>query len=217
MTRVRDLFVAAMHERSMLDCWVLKACLEDLKYVVKRGWPSFPVKFVKTTLQCYRFSAFWLRSKCSICSYQLNIWYGDHVSPSILNSFLSGDEDLELAPALSRVGLVLQYHQESAHFPNNRYISSLYKSWWHDQLKICYSVATYLKANILLQNKHSHMPKPISHENVQPYLLFLLSLSLLWGKRKCCTFSRHFETDCQNHAAAQGWWDFLFTHQVAPL
>ena len=24
----------------------------------------------------YRFSAFWLRSKCSICSYQLNIWWG---------------------------------------------------------------------------------------------------------------------------------------------
>lgn len=23
----------------------------------------------------YRFSAFWLRSKCSICSYQLNLWY----------------------------------------------------------------------------------------------------------------------------------------------
>ena len=36
----------------------------------------------------HRFSAFWLRSKCSICSYQLNIWYGDHVSPSILNWFL---------------------------------------------------------------------------------------------------------------------------------
>ena len=33
-----------------------------------------------TTLLWYRFSAFWLRSKCSICSYQLNIWYEDHVS-----------------------------------------------------------------------------------------------------------------------------------------
>ena len=36
----------------------------------------------------YRFSAFWLRSKCSICSYQLNIWYGPHWGPSILNWFL---------------------------------------------------------------------------------------------------------------------------------
>ena len=33
----------------------------------------------------HRFSAFWLRSKCSICTYQVNIWYGRHVPPSILN------------------------------------------------------------------------------------------------------------------------------------
>ena len=33
----------------------------------------------------YRFSAFWLRSKCSICSYQLNIWYASHWEASILN------------------------------------------------------------------------------------------------------------------------------------
>ena len=57
----------------------------------------------------YRFSAFWLRSKCSICSYQLNIWYGDHVSPSILNWFLTGEWVQELAPTRSRVGLALQY------------------------------------------------------------------------------------------------------------
>ena len=40
----------------------------------------------------YRFSAFWLRSKCSICSYQLNIWYEVHRTSSILNWFLAGDE-----------------------------------------------------------------------------------------------------------------------------
>ena len=39
----------------------------------------------------YRFSAFWLRSKCSICSYQLNIWYVDHVSTSILIWFFQGE------------------------------------------------------------------------------------------------------------------------------
>ena len=60
----------------------------------------------------YRFSAFWLRSKCSICSYQLNIWYRGHVPPSILNWFLQGDRVQELAPALSRVDLVLQYRQD---------------------------------------------------------------------------------------------------------
>ena len=40
----------------------------------------------------YRFLAFWLRSKCSICSYQLNIWYEVHRTSSILNLFLTGDE-----------------------------------------------------------------------------------------------------------------------------
>ncbi len=67
----------------------------------------------------YRFSAFWLRSKCSICSYQLNIWYGGHVPPSILNWFLQGDKVQELAPALSRVGLALQYRQDRPTSPLN--------------------------------------------------------------------------------------------------
>ena len=40
----------------------------------------------------YRFSAFWLRSKCSICSYQLNIWYVFYMKTSILNWFLERDE-----------------------------------------------------------------------------------------------------------------------------
>ena len=74
----------------------------------KTDAPHF--KFLPAT--SHRFSAFWLRSKCSICSYQLNIWYGGHVSPSILNWFLQGDEVQELAPASSRVGLVLQYRQD---------------------------------------------------------------------------------------------------------
>ena len=41
----------------------------------------------------HRFSAFWLRSKCSICSYQLNIWYVPHWGTSILNWFLELGED----------------------------------------------------------------------------------------------------------------------------
>ena len=72
-----------------------------------------------TTSLWHRFSAFWLRSKCSICSYQLNIWYGGHVPPSILNWFLQGDEVQELAPALSRVGLALQYRQDRPTSPLN--------------------------------------------------------------------------------------------------
>ena len=42
----------------------------------------------------YRFSAFWLRSKCSICSYQLNIWYVPHRGTTILNWFLDMDRAL---------------------------------------------------------------------------------------------------------------------------
>ena len=42
----------------------------------------------------HRFSAFWLRSKCSICSYQLNIWYEPHVGSTILNWFLDHGEVL---------------------------------------------------------------------------------------------------------------------------
>ena len=48
--------------------------------------------FLTLGWQRYRFSAFWLRSKCSICSYQLNIWYEVHRTSSILNWFLAGDE-----------------------------------------------------------------------------------------------------------------------------
>ena len=65
-----------------------------------------------STFVPHRFSAFWLRSKCSICSYQLNIWYEGHCPSSILNWFLKGDGVLELAPALSRVGPVLQYRRD---------------------------------------------------------------------------------------------------------
>ena len=42
----------------------------------------------------YRFSAYWLRSKCSICSYQLNIWYVPYMGTSILNWFLNLGEEL---------------------------------------------------------------------------------------------------------------------------
>ena len=49
----------------------------------------------------YRFSAFWLRSKCSICSYQLNIWYGPHCGSRILNWFLNRGGALSACTASS--------------------------------------------------------------------------------------------------------------------
>ncbi len=60
----------------------------------------------------YRFSAFWLRSKCSICSYQLNIWYESQRFSMMLNWFLNGDDVLVLAQTPSFVGLTLQYRKD---------------------------------------------------------------------------------------------------------
>ena len=61
------------------------------------------------TLQGYRFSAFWLRSKCSICSYQLNIWYVLHWGTTILNWFLELDIVLGACSAFvtSRPGIAV--------------------------------------------------------------------------------------------------------------
>ena len=67
--------------------------------------PPFWCNFLEvgkiTTLLRYRFSAFWLRSKCSICSYQLNIWYVPHWGTSILNWFLQIGEMSRACSALA--------------------------------------------------------------------------------------------------------------------
>ena len=65
----------------------------------------------------YRFSAFWLRSKCSICSYQLNIWYEVHVTSSILNLFLSGDGMSGACSGSITSWPCIAVPQGSAHFP----------------------------------------------------------------------------------------------------
>ena len=69
----------------------------------------------------YRFSAFWLRSKCSICSYQLNIWYEDHVSSSILNLFLQGDGMSGACSGSIKSWLCIAVPQRSAHFPTSNH------------------------------------------------------------------------------------------------
>ena len=64
----------------------------------------------------HRFSAFWLRSKCSICSYQLNIWYVPHGGTTILNWFLDMDRALGACSA-SVTGLPgIAVPPGSAHF-----------------------------------------------------------------------------------------------------
>ena len=63
----------------------------------------------------YRFSAFWLRSKCSICSYQLNIWYALYSRASILNWFLNTDEKSGACSALVTGWLGIAVPPRSAH------------------------------------------------------------------------------------------------------
>ena len=71
----------------------------------------------------YRFSAFWLRSKCSICSYQLNIWYESHRLSSILNWFLDGDRVSAACCGSITCWPCIAVPQGSAHFPT-KYINS---------------------------------------------------------------------------------------------
>ena len=77
------------------------------------------------TLCLHRFSAFWLRSKCSICSYQLNIWYEDHVSSSILVWFLPGDGLSGACSGSVKSWPCIAVPQGSAHFP-----IFIFLHWW---------------------------------------------------------------------------------------
>ena len=71
----------------------------------------------------YRFSAFWLRSKCSICSYQLNIWYVPHWGTSILNWFLDTDEMSGACSALVTGWPGIAVPPGSAHLTKNNHLS----------------------------------------------------------------------------------------------
>ena len=54
--------------------------------------------------------------KCSICSYQFNIWYGVHSTPHILILFVALGQGTEvyLTPTTSCLGVALQ--PSAAHF-----------------------------------------------------------------------------------------------------
>ena len=90
----------------------------------------------------YRFSAFWLRSKCSICSYQLNIWYGGHVPPSILNLFLSGDRVPGACSGSVTGWPGIAVPPGSAHFPTKlqRCVSVSWHRWPVFFFSLCYEI-----------------------------------------------------------------------------
>ena len=57
--------------------------------------------------------------KCSICSYQLNIWYESHGLSSILNWFLDGDGVSVACYGSIKCWPCIAVPQGSAHFPTN--------------------------------------------------------------------------------------------------
>ena len=67
---------------------------------------------------------FRLRSKCSICSYQLNLWYEDHVSSLRLDWFLEDGRACWI-PSAGRPGIAVP--PGSAHLPSGRYNSGTEK------------------------------------------------------------------------------------------
>ena len=93
-----------------LQMWVCELSKPFLQFA------SF-IQYWKAPQLGYRFSAFWLRSKCSICSYQLNIWYVVHCTTTILNWFLEpgGDAGACSDPSTGWPGIAVP--PGSAHFP----------------------------------------------------------------------------------------------------
>jgi hypothetical protein len=57
-----------------------------------RGNGSRLQKKAQGIVPTHTFLGLLAKIKCSICSYQFNIWYVDHVSTSILNLFFVGEE-----------------------------------------------------------------------------------------------------------------------------
>ncbi len=119
------------------------------------------IKFVKIQIASqlmreYRFSAFWLRSKCSICSYQLNIWYEDHVFSPILNSFLIRDGLSEACFGSVTSWPCIAVPQGSAHFPYTWSISSNLKlSTYFSQLTwVIIAMLTYITLSRVFNNWH---------------------------------------------------------------
>jgi len=84
------------------------------------GWCLRSYFFRSGTCAGHRFSAFWLRSKCSICSYQLNIWYVAHWVTSILTWFLDMGEVSGACSALATGWPGIAVPPGTAHSPQGR-------------------------------------------------------------------------------------------------
>ena len=102
----------------------------------------------------YRFSAFWLRSKCSICSYQLNIWYEVHRTSSILNWFLDGDGVSVACYGSIKCWPCIAVPQGSAHFPTN---NPSFSVEIHQFMWTCKKSEWYQGLEFIIQCAHDYM------------------------------------------------------------
>ena len=105
------------HDYIILHYWKLRIWRDYLHTIFKTSAIDI---ITWDEIVCYRFSAFWLRSKCSICSYQLNIWYVPHWGTTILNWFLELGQDSGACSDLAAGWPGIAVLPGSAHLLNKR-------------------------------------------------------------------------------------------------
>ena len=140
-------------------------------------WVNKPINFkdcLAVGLVCfgivfYRFSAFWLRSKCSICSYQLNIWYAPYMGASILNWFLNLGEVSGACSAFATGWPGIAVPPGSAHSPlGDNEIQWQYNKHWSQKT---------VHVTVFLNNRPEHE----IHFNLKSWNLF----EMAWKFQLC--------------------------------
>ena len=115
-----------LYNNYFCNIYVIKPKLSSMDLIILKNYNLVSYSIVEQLMgtyianvgdTCYRFSAFWLRSKCSICSYQLNIWYVGHWSTSILNWFLKLDGELGACSTSVTGWLGIAVPPRTAHHP----------------------------------------------------------------------------------------------------
>ena len=128
-------------------------------------------------LHRYRFSAFWLRSKCSICSYQLNIWYVLHRRTTILNWFLELGEVSGACSAFATGWPGIAVPPGPAHSPRGIIITIIKckkNSYWVCQLqRHCKDFAKNL-----MQVEWDSNPEPHRTPDAFMYMFVILLMSI---------------------------------------
>ena len=141
--------------------------------------------------------------KCSICSYQLNIWYAAHWVAHILNWFLElgcGNEAC-LVPATGCLGIALP--PSAAHFPSGKKLLkpkqntfSLFSAFRYDRVVIVTAWLLRRPNDWCSQPPQCSWLKMCSCSNVAKKWHTYLTREALWSRRQSSqgeAFSLHFD------------------------